>query len=1135
MSSTQSDGIAQDVRARALLAVRTLWGHGWARHVMVGLGALILLWFLIFGAVSLRLVFGDQRLDWLAPQVVNSLNQRLPEQLEADARGLSLSRSDGGIHLELQGLVVRDETGARVFKADKSRIGFSLAGFMTGNIEARSVGLIEPVIAFNARSDTTAGDVIRPQEMVAAAFSVLRVDGGLRELRLEDAVLAVPGTNARLEGVNIKLFPEDGTSDSIILEANGAPENGQPWAIGGRFARRADGGVSYEFGFADIVPDLLLGENSAFGLSSAISGQVAVATFSDQQLADASYTISLAPGEVRLPGNIALPIEAVEISGRYDISRRVIAVTPSRLDIAGSKALFAGEFSIPGKDSLLYGSIPVSFAFRDLDILIGEDRGRIPLDAVIIEALYDTYGQQASIRRLDFLGGRTSVSMIGSVARAPLSPAIRLRGSTADMSVLELEHLWPAEFAKNTRRWLLRHVRSGELTNANLTVDIPGGVLAGLDNLRDLPPSMARLDFEVKDLVSGYFRELPDMRIGETRGRMTLSTFELETRTPGQILLPSGREVTVTKGRYRVADTRPRPATAEIGFSTTGDVDAHLELLDFDPLRVAQGQGIDPSDTGGTMESDVGFRITLQPGNQLEDVNMEVDATFADLVVPAGDRRIRNAALEVTIEGGILRATGQGELNGVAADIDITEVLYGDKSPSLRSVSMTLNAADRRKLGLDFGGIITGSVPVTITDRRGGRRELDVDLKPVRLLQPSMGLDKPAGVAARLRAEVIQSEEGGDRIESLELNSRELRLRGEGNLNEEGRISRLRLSEVMMQDGDDARVDMVRTDRGLEITIRAARLNMRRIIDSVKRGAATGGGSDPTPVWIKAEIAEAPGYNGSIMRNLSVDLAVRGDAINGMNMIGYFGERPVELRVERDGNAAPVLQATTTDGGRLLSWMDVYANMRGGQLRMRAVLGPERSAMRGRMTIARFDIERDPSIERIVRQTEDNVLAVQPEGQALTRGIGAGRQSFDRLEVDFDNRAGVFRFSQGVISGPAVGATFGGTLDLAQQRINVSGTYVPLYVVNNLLGQIPVLGTILAGGSNEGLIGVTFAVRGSLRQPSLIINPVSAVTPGVFRLIFGGTGALQGSAGVPGRARSNGNGAPADPLVGRSN
>jgi nicotinamidase-related amidase len=35
-----------------------------------------------------------------------------------------------------------------------------------------------------------------------------------------------------------------------------------------------------------------------------------------------------------------------------------------------------------------------------------------------------------------------------------------------------------------------------------------------------------------------------------------------------------------------------------------------------------------------------------------------------------------------------------------------------------------------------------------------------------------------------------------------------------------------------------------------------------------------------------------------------------------------------------------------------------------------------------------------------------------------------------------------------------------------------------------------------------GLIGVTFKVEGKLDAPSLMINPLSAITPGIFRKIF---------------------------------
>ena len=43
----------------------------------------------------------------------------------------------------------------------------------------------------------------------------------------------------------------------------------------------------------------------------------------------------------------------------------------------------------------------------------------------------------------------------------------------------------------------------------------------------------------------------------------------------------------------------------------------------------------------------------------------------------------------------------------------------------------------------------------------------------------------------------------------------------------------------------------------------------------------------------------------------------------------------------------------------------------------------------------------------------------------------------------------------------------------------MSGTFVPMYGLNNMFGQMPVLGLFLGGGSNEGLIGVTYEVVGT--------------------------------------------------------
>ena len=66
----------------------------------------------------------------------------------------------------------------------------------------------------------------------------------------------------------------------------------------------------------------------------------------------------------------------------------------------------------------------------------------------------------------------------------------------------------------------------------------------------------------------------------------------------------------------------------------------------------------------------------------------------------------------------------------------------------------------------------------------------------------------------------------------------------------------------------------------------------------------------------------------------------------------------------------------------------------------------------------------------------------------------------------------------------------------------MSGTFVPMYGLNNMFGQIPVLGLFLGGGSNEGLIGVTYEVVGTPGAPVLRVNPISAMAPGVLRKII---------------------------------
>ncbi len=88
------------------------------------------------------------------------------------------------------------------------------------------------------------------------------------------------------------------------------------------------------------------------------------------------------------------------------------------------------------------------------------------------------------------------------------------------------------------------------------------------------------------------------------------------------------------------------------------------------------------------------------------------------------------------------------------------------------------------------------------------------------------------------------------------------------------------------------------------------------------------------------------------------------------------------------------------------------------------------------------------------------------------------------------------------MKGPIVGGTIEGTINYPANQVRMSGTFVPMYGLNNIFGQVPVLGLFLGGGSNEGLIGVTYELVGTPGAPELRVNPISAMAPGVLRKIF---------------------------------
>jgi hypothetical protein len=77
-----------------------------------------------------------------------------------------------------------------------------------------------------------------------------------------------------------------------------------------------------------------------------------------------------------------------------------------------------------------------------------------------------------------------------------------------------------------------------------------------------------------------------------------------------------------------------------------------------------------------------------------------------------------------------------------------------------------------------------------------------------------------------------------------------------------------------------------------------------------------------------------------------------------------------------------------------------------------------------------------------------------------------------------------------------------GKVDFRRQGLEIGGTYVPMSGLMRVPAEIPFFGPLLTGPRGEGLFGITFGIKGSMARPQVIVNPLSLITPGIFREVF---------------------------------
>ncbi|MBI3274984.1 MAG: hypothetical protein HYZ60_03360, partial [Methylocystis sp.] len=709
---------------------------------------------------------------------------------------------------------------------------------------------------------------------------------------------------------------------------------------------------------------------------------------------------------------------------------------------------------------------------------------------------------KVTVDQLELAGPDIKLAASGSMDWAD-GPHLKYGLTLSETPMRAIMRLWPSHVEAATRAWFLEHVAAGVVRSGTLAADLDNAALTAIRFERAAPDAAIRADFEIADAtILALLPGLPPFTGVAGQAHITGHTSRF-LASAGAMETAPGHRLVLSEGSFVAPETDVNPTPTALDMRLSGNVEAVADVLAVE--SVAPFASL-PLESGVLKDGQIDGRLRvdfeLGAAARSERTAVAIDAETSNLSIERfiGKERLENAALKVVADRSGLHVAGAGRLFGAPATLDIRRQ-FGERGPAQAQVSLVFDEATRAKAGFGAPGVagpinvaIKTPVPVEDTDA-----QIELDLTKAALNNPLPGLTKPAGTAGKATFRLVKRPEGLT-LEQFTLDGSAAQASGVVELTRDGAFRSAKLSQMRLSPGDDARVEATRSGDALKLVVRGVNIDARPVLQflmqadsappSGERFAAGGAKSslsfDDLDLDFKSPIVS--GYGRQILSNVELKLERRGGRPRALSLSGSFGREPLAAALTRSQNSGPQIEVSTSDGGSLLSFLDLYPRMDGGVLNASVALGQSRAD--GVLHIRDFYLKNEPTMRQ---------LMTQGAARADNRGVvhfDPDSVMFSRLQAGFTWSGGRLGLREGVMSGPEIGLTVDGYVDFARDHIDVSGAYVPAYALNNLLSNIPVLGLILVGGRHEGVFALNYGVSGSIDGPVLTVNPLSAIAPG---------------------------------------
>jgi hypothetical protein len=843
-----------------------------------------------------------------------------------------------------------------------------------------------------------------------------------------------------------------------------------------------------------------------------LSGDLDIRLGADGMISQAAGKFESGSGYFRFDDPDGEPTMIDRVGGGFHWNEARRRIVIDRLQMAAGATHFGGSGSVapPARDGDPWS---IQLANTEPNVWGAERLGENPIliDLTDLAARLYLTEKKLAIDRFSFSGPQCGLALAGTIDWVA-GPHVRLGASISPTPVKTVARLWPSLIAASVRSYLLSHASEGTVESGTVQIDFDAADLRAIREEHAPADAKAVVEFEIKNASLAFLPGVPPLRgidgIGHITGRTATFTVSNAAIDSG-----NGRVLTLWDGSFRVDDTDLKPVPAVARGKVMGSVEAIGELLSHDALKPYASLPLDSStlkgEANGTLEIDMRLGANTGPS----DTNLKIDALASNLTAERliGNENLEAATLTVNVDPTGLRASGQGAMFGAPATVSI-EKLAG--KPAEASIGMNIDDAMRAKLGIGALSGVSGPIGAKITAPLGTgekpKAKIELDLSAVAIEIP--GISKPAGQPGKISFAVAVND-ASTSLDQIIVDAGPVQGHGKMELGTGFSLITASFPQVRLSSGDELRVDATGAGDTLKVVVRGSSIDARPFLkslifdppggakaetttgeerDKAGQGKDTGQGKE---IEFDVKSDTLTGHNKQMIAGAELRFAKRGSQIKQFTFSGTFGGEQISSNLI-GGGSAPRLTLVCDDAGSLLSFLDLYNHMEHGRLSVGLLLEPD--ALTGILVINNFVLRDEPALRRLVAEGTP-----QSDTSGREKRIDTSAVAFNKLQVRFRRDGSRLALSEGTMNGDAIGLTVEGAVDYVHDIVDMRGTFVPVYSVNNMFAKIPIVGPILGGRSEEGLIGVNYRISGQASAPTLSINPLSAIAPGIFRQIFG--------------------------------